>query len=118
MQSLRVGGCWVRTTIWAFLLVGCVSQGVSQHLAAQDLESQIAAAKEHLSPVTEAQVDALRTELKEALASLDQLLVKSGEDIQYGWHEYLEWPELNTFAMIFRKFLFGINSLFYTKVFE
>lgn len=96
MQSLWVGGCWVRMTIWAFLLVGCVSQGVTQHLAAQDLESHIAAAKQELSPVTEAQVDALRTELKASLASLDQLLIKSGEDIQYGWHEYLEWPELNS----------------------
>ena len=75
----------------AILLIGFLS--LVGTTAADDLAAQARAAKDSLRPLTQADLEAARAELNEALAALESRFTKAGESAE-GWKDYLKWQAL------------------------
>ena len=60
------------------------------------LDEKIDEAKSHLVAVPVSEVDRTRRVLDRALAKLDALFLRSDEETDWGWREYLRWEDLTT----------------------
>ena len=89
-----------RATHGWVLLLAIVFTLTSQTLALADspsaFDEKIDAAKAHLVAVPVSEVDRTRRVLDRALAKLDALFLRSDEETDWGWREYLRWEDLTT----------------------
>lgn len=58
-----------------------------------DLDQKIEEAKSHLAAVPASEIDRTRVVLDRALEDLDALLLRSDEETDWGWREYLRWED-------------------------
>ena len=89
-----------RATHGWVLLLAIVFTLTSQTLTLADspsaFDEKIDAAKAHLVAVPVSEVDRTRRVLDRALAKLDALFLRSDEETDWGWREYLRWEDLTT----------------------
>ena len=89
-----------RATHGGVLFLAIVFTLTSQTLTLADspaaFDEKIDAAKAHLVAVPVSEVDRTRRVLDRALAKLDALFLRSDEETDWGWREYLRWEDLTT----------------------
>ena len=89
-----------RATHGWVLFLAIVFTLTSQTLTLADspaaFDEKIDAAKAHLVAVPVSEVDRTRRVLDRALAKLDALFLRSDEETDWGWREYLRWEDLTT----------------------
>jgi hypothetical protein len=75
----------------AILLIGLLT--LAGTVAADDLATQVRAAKDAYRPLDQGDVAAVRADLDAAVAALEARFVKAGESAE-GWRAYLDWARL------------------------
>lgn len=93
-MTLSIRGECVKQVGWLVAVLCSCFLSLGAVVADDSLASKVEAARGQLKPLTTADLEATRGQLKSALIRLDALLVANGDEIRSGWRTYLRWEEL------------------------